>query len=113
MMFGANGAMKPEQLYIELKHLAEKLDLQVCEQNFRTTGIHVRSGYCKIKGKDHCIIDKHLRINQKMEVLGECLSSLPHESVYVMPAVRDYLDRFKSFRGANGESLSQSDRTST
>jgi len=96
--------MKPEQLYQELKHLAEKLNLQVLEQNFRTTGIHVKSGYCKVKGKDHCIIDKHLRVNQKMEVLGECLSVLPHESVFAIPAVREYLDRFKAFSEAQGDS---------
>jgi len=87
--------MKPEQLYQELKHLAEKLAVQVAEHNFRTTGIHVKSGYCIVKGKDHCIIDKHLRINQKIEVLAECLSDMPHESVYVIPAVREYLERFK------------------
>lgn len=88
--------MKPEQLYQELRHLAEKLDVQVAEHNFRTTGIHVKSGYCKVKGKDHFIIDKHLRVNQKLETLAEWLSGQPHESVYVMPAVREYLERLKS-----------------
>ncbi|MCJ8502490.1 hypothetical protein [Desulfatitalea alkaliphila] len=87
--------MKPEQLYRELKELAEKLDIRVLEQNFRPTGIHVKSGYCKVKDKDHCIIDKHLRLNQKVEVLAECLAGLPIESIYIVPAAREYLDRFK------------------
>ena len=87
--------MKPEQLYQELKHLAEKLGLCVSEQNFRTTGIHVRSGICKIKNEHHFIIDKHLSLSKKTEVLAECLSQLPHESIYTLPAVRDFLDRFK------------------
>jgi len=91
--------MKPEQLYQELRHLAEKLHVQVAEHNFRTTGIHVNSGYCKVKEKDHFIIDKHLRINQKIETLAEWLSGLPHESIYVMPAVREYLERFKALNG--------------
>ena len=87
--------MKPEQLYQELKDLAEKLGIQVSEQNFRTAGVHVSSGYCKVKGKDHCIIDKHLRLSQKVDVLAECLGALPIESIYIVPAVREYLDLFK------------------
>lgn len=87
--------MKPEQLYHELKQLAEKLGVQVSEQNFRTTGIRVRSGACIVKDVPHCIIDKHLRLNRKVEILGECLSQMSLESIYIVPAVREYLDRFK------------------
>lgn len=104
--------MKPEQLYQELKHLAEKLNVIVSEQNFRNAGIHVKSGYCKIKGEDHCIIDKHIRLNQKMEVLGECLSLFPHETVYAMPAVRLYLDRFKGFDREQGASENEENQAS-
>lgn len=87
--------MKPEQLYHELKILAEKLGVQVSEQNFRNTGIRVKSGSCIVKDVPHCIIDKHLRLNQKVEILAENLSRMPHESIYVVPAVREYLERFK------------------
>jgi hypothetical protein len=94
--------MKPEQLYRELKDLAEKLGIVVSEQNFRPTGIRVRSGYCKVQGKDHCIIDKHLRLNQKVEVLAECLSTLPMDSIYIVPAVREFLDRGKAVSNPTG-----------
>jgi hypothetical protein len=87
--------MRPEQLYQELKALADKMNLRVLEQNFRTTGIRVKSGYCKVKGQDHCIVDKHLKLNQKVEVVAECLSEMPLESIYIMPAVREYLDQFR------------------
>lgn len=87
--------MKPEKIYRELKELAERLGLQVSEQNFRKSGIHVRSGMCRVKDQDHCLIDKHLKLKQKVEVLAECIVELPHESVYVVPAVRDYLEQFK------------------
>lgn len=87
--------MKPDQLYQELKLLAEKLGLQVSEQNFRNTGIRVKSGSCLVKDVPHCIIDKHLRLNRKVEILAESISRMPHESIYVVPAVREYLERFK------------------
>jgi hypothetical protein len=86
--------MKPEQMYHELKDLAEKLGLKVSEQNFRPTGIRVRSGHCKVKGHDFCIIDKHLRTAKKVEALAECLTELELDSLYIKPAVREYLDVF-------------------
>ena len=86
--------MKPEQLYHELKILAEKLALQVSEHNFKTAGIHVRSGFCVVKDQPCCIIDKSLKVSKKAEVLGECLCQMSHESVFVLPAVREYLEQF-------------------
>ncbi len=90
--------MKPDKLYQELKELAEKLGITVAEQNFRNTGIRVKSGFCKIKDQDHCIIDKHIKLNKKTDVLAECISEHPHEDIYVVPAVREYLERFKPLK---------------
>lgn len=97
-------SLKPEKLYQELKDLAEKLGITVSEQNFRNTGIHVKSGYCKVKDIDHCIINKHLKMRKKIEVLGECLSLFPHESVYTVPAAREFLESFNTIKAqAEGE----------
>jgi hypothetical protein len=87
--------MKAEHLYQELRELAEKLEIEVSEQNFRNSGIKVKSGFCKVKNKNLCLIDKHLRIHEKIDILAECLSEFPHESVYVLPAVREMLERSK------------------
>jgi hypothetical protein len=92
--------MKPEQLYNELKNLSEKVDLHVSEQNFRTTGIRVKSGYCKVKEEHWCIIDKHAKLSQKIEALAECLCEMPLESIYILPAVREYLDGFTPKRNS-------------
>ena len=86
--------MKPDQLYHQLKALAEKLGLHVSEQNFKNSGIHVKSGFCIVKDKPCCIIDKSLKTSKKNEVLAECLVQLPHESVFAVPAVREYLEQF-------------------
>jgi hypothetical protein len=86
--------MKVEQLYQELKDLADKLEVTVSEQNFRNAGVRVQSGLCKIKNKQRCIIDKHLRLSRKVDALAECLSPLAHEAIFVRPAVRELLDRF-------------------
>jgi hypothetical protein len=85
--------MKPEQIYHELKDLAEKLEITVSEQNFRTTGIAVKSGLCKVKGKNVFIMDKHKSIHKKIKILAAHLAEIPHENVFMVPAVRDLLEK--------------------
>ena len=85
--------MKPEQLYQELKDLADKMGVGVEEHNFRNTGIRVKSGSCIVHGKPLVIIDKHKSISKKIRVLAAALSRLPHESVYTVPAVRELISR--------------------
>jgi 2-phospho-L-lactate guanylyltransferase (CobY/MobA/RfbA family) len=89
-----DSSMKPEQTYQDLKELAEKLGVVVSEQNFRSTGIKAKSGSCKVKGKNILIIDKKLSLQDKNEVLASCLSKLSHEDIFVVPALREYLDSF-------------------
>ena len=91
--------MKPEQLYQEMKDLAEKLDVTVSEQSFRSSGIPVKSGFCIIKGKMHCIIDKNISLHKKTQVLAEALFDLPHENLYVVPAVRDTINKYGHPKG--------------
>lgn len=85
--------MKPEQLYQELKHLAEKLGIRVKEKSFRNTGIPVKSGLCKVKGEELFIMDRNLKVFEKNLVLAETLSEMSHENIYVVPAVREMLDK--------------------
>ena len=79
--------------------MAAKLGIQVLEQSFRKTGIRVKSGYCKVKAKDYCIIDKHLKVNKKLDVLGECIALFPYESIELIPAIRDFLEAYKPLAG--------------
>ena len=85
--------MKPDQIYQELKDLAEKLEITVSEQNFRNTGIKVKSGLCKVKGKKLFIMDKHKSVHRKIETLASLLAEFPHEDLYVMPAIREILEK--------------------
>ena len=86
--------MKPEQIYQELKDLAEKLALTVSEQNLRTAGIKVKSGLCTVKGKDMVIMDKHKSIHKKIKILAAQLANMPHEDIYLIPAIREMLNEY-------------------
>ena len=76
---GRSNEMKPDQIYQDLKDLAEKLDVTVSEQSFRASGFPVRSGACLIKGKMHCIIDRNIGLQGKIKVLAKNLVNLAHE----------------------------------
>ena len=85
--------MKPEQIYQELKDLAEKLEITVSEQNLRTAGVKVKSGLCRVRGKNLFIMDKHKSIHKKIDILASVLAECPHEALYVIPAIREILEK--------------------
>ena len=83
--------MKPEQIYQELIELLEKFDVAVEEQNFKATRTKSRGGFCKVKNKKLFIIDKALNLRVKIALIRSYLKTLPHEDIYVVPAVRELL----------------------
>jgi len=85
--------MKPTDLYQYLKELALKFDIIVKEQNFRATGVKAKSGFCIVKEEKVFIMDKHLPVREKLENLAEFIKKQPLEDIYLMPAIRKYLDR--------------------
>jgi len=87
--------MKPEQIYLGLKDLADRLGIIVSEQKLSTESLKAKSGLCKIKGQFVMILDKQLSINKKTTILATCLSDMPHDSIFVIPAVREYLARHR------------------
>ncbi len=76
-----------------MKEFAEKLDITVWERSFRNTGVKVKSGSCKIRGKEHFIMDMRLPVRRKNSILASHLSGIPREDIYIVPAVRDFLDK--------------------
>jgi ABC-type enterochelin transport system substrate-binding protein len=86
--------MKPEQVYQELKDLAEKLGVTISEQNLRTSGIKVKSGLCKVKGKSLFVMDKHKALHKKIKILASQLAQMPYEDIYIIPTVRELLDKY-------------------
>jgi len=87
--------MKSDQMFKNLKELAEKFGITVSEQNFRRAGIRVKSGICRVKGREKIIIDKFLTLNKKNSILAGLICKRAYEDIYVLPAVRDFLDKKK------------------
>ena len=101
--------VSPEEIFQNLILLADKLSVDVRQENFRVTQTKIKSGYCRIKGKDCYIIDKHLPINQKVNLLGAFLTRRPLEDIYVLPALRQFLDRFDKVEPAGQQEAGPQD----
>ena len=87
--------MKPEELYHQLKELAQKLGIKLSEQNLRKTGVPVASGLCKVKGEHMFIMNKHLPVREKNCALAACIGRMSCEDIYIVPAVRKFINRVK------------------
>jgi flagellar hook-associated protein FlgK len=87
--------MSPEKLYEHLKELSDKLGITVQEQSFKQVSLPVKSGFCRVKGKDMFIMDKNISQAKKNSTLVKFLSTQPHENIFIPPAVRELLSRKK------------------
>lgn len=83
--------MKTDRLYLAVKELGEKMEIRVVEKSFRNSGLPVQSGLCVIKGQRVFIMDRHLPLTRKLELLVDCLRNSGHEHIYLPPAVRELL----------------------
>ena len=86
-------SMKPEQIYEHLIDVAAKLNIKVKEKNLDTLGLHAKSGFCKIKGEQVFIMDKKKSIYKKNDLLASCLSNMQHDHIFIVPAIRELLNK--------------------
>ena len=97
--------MKPEQMYQGLVDLADRLGIVVSEQKLSAVNLKVKSGLCKIKGRLIIILDKQLSIHKKCAILASCLSDMPHDAIFAIPAVREFLARHRKPENIPGQKV--------
>lgn len=85
--------MNKTAVLTELKNLAEKLGIVVYERVLLRTPVNVRSGLCVVKGKPRIILERKLTESEKVAIMAESLSTLDLDEVYVMPHIREIIDR--------------------
>ena len=70
------------------------MQITVSEQNLKLSGIKVRSGLCTVKGQKLFVMDKHRTVRKKIKILATQLATLPNEDIYIIPAVRELLEKY-------------------
>ena len=85
---------REEALCEELKALAQRLGVRVREEVLlREVGYRVRSGGCRVRGEDMIFLDRHLSLEDRVQVLVDALSGRDFETHYLTPALRGLLER--------------------
>ena len=83
--------MKKEKLYIEFENLAEKLGLRVIKGKGDFQG-----GSCIIKDEKVIVVNKNKPIEQKLKILASCFNKIDLNGVYIVPALRDYIENLNT-----------------
>ncbi len=79
--------MKPEQLFNQFEELARRLEIRLVEDRGNFSG-----GGCRIQDESCIVLNKHRPIEQKLRVLATAFAELDLSTVYLMPALRAYID---------------------
>lgn len=84
--------MEPEKTYQYLEDLAEKIGISIRYEDL-SGELTARSGLCKIKGRYLYIMDTSKDLTKRIELLSQCLSQMNLEGIYIIPAIRELLER--------------------
>lgn len=75
-----------------LKKIAAELSIDIIPSNLFDPEIMIKSGHCKVKGKNTIIIDGLLSSQEQSEVIIQALKKFNVESIYLPPWIRERLE---------------------
>ena len=87
--------MKYEELYTALKTILEAADIKLLEKNLHLPGLRAKSGLCIVEGEKRFLLDKHIKLKEKVDMLATCISliAMDLETIYVVPTVREFIEK--------------------
>ena len=79
----------------ELEGLIEKIGIQIRHEPIKQDedSVNVVGGLCLLKGEYVLIINSKAAIRDKIRALGMALKHFDHEKIYMLPVLRELLDR--------------------
>jgi len=75
-----------------LKKIASELSINIITGSLFDSEITVKSGHCKVNGKNTIIIDSLLSNQEQSEIIIQALKELNLESVYLPAWIREHLE---------------------
>ena len=76
----------------DLKSVAEKLAIEIEVVNLNNQEFQIRSGYCKMNGKDLILLDKNISLQEQSEILLQTLKNFDLEDIYVASWIREFIE---------------------
>ena len=75
-----------------LKKIASELSINIITGSLFDSEITVKSGHCKVNGKNTIIIDSLLSNQEQSEIIIQTLKKFNLESIYLPPWIRERLE---------------------
>jgi len=86
--------VKDQELYNHLADLARRLGFEV-----RTDQGPFRDGACRVEERRVIILNRASPVQRKVAALGRALSACPLEGIFLLPAVREVIERARNGSG--------------
>jgi len=90
--------MQDEALLRMLEELAEQLQIPVTYAALATEELPGRGGMCVFRGERRIIIERSLGTREKARLLAEGLAEFDFDDVFLLPAVREAIERARGAR---------------
>jgi len=84
--------MKTEVLYQHLEDLLERVGISIVYDDLCDGQGRAASGLCRVKGRRVYIMDRAKDLPERISLLKQCLSEVDLDEVYVLPALREFLE---------------------
>ena len=85
--------MESRKVLEYLEDLAERLDVQIVYEKLREEDFSVKGGLCKVKGVYKMFMDPSEPMERRIEILARALSCFDTKEVYVLPFIREILEK--------------------
>ncbi len=92
MNFKKNSMPDPETTWEDLKSVAAKLSIDFMFTDLSSDEINISSGFCKLKGQNLIVLDKHLSLLDQIEIVLETLKEFDLEEIYIPIWIRECLE---------------------
>ncbi len=87
--------MKESVIFEDLEKIAGEHNIRITTANLKKYAYYMKSGLCRVRGEYRIILDKHLHLSEKIDVLIDALQHFSVETVALDPAVRRLLEKKK------------------
>lgn len=82
----------PETAWQDLKSVAAKLSIDFMFTDLASDEIKFSSGFCKLKGQNLIVLDKHLSLLGQIEIVLETFIKFDLEEIYIPIWIRECLE---------------------
>jgi hypothetical protein len=78
-----------------LENLAYRLGIDIVYENLGEADFSIGGGLCKVKGVYKIFMDPSTPLELQIEILARALSSFKIEELYLLPCIREILEKAK------------------